>query len=241
MALTAQAYRVTFESMLKGKLGYWGCCFALGLSCFACSSDPEGAPKPAQTAGGGAAGEGVTGGGAASGGAASGGATAEACDVAGRETDVCQVWVNRKITCSAATESEATLLAQCHTEMEDYPNRAAPCFVAEYSECLGTSCGSDDKCYSDAIVANDPSVVDIERYRACSASTPNTDCANLTAGFIKACLARVDECDVWDDLCASIATLKQPYRAEGEACLERDCAEMEGCFYAATGRTKPMK
>jgi len=104
---------------------------------------------------------------------------------------------------------------------------------------MGTSCGSDDECYSDAIVANDPSVVDIERYRACKASSDGSGCDDLTAGFLEACFARAEERDVWDDLCATVATLKQPFRAEGEACLARDCAEVEACFYTATGRTKP--
>lgn len=160
----------------------------------------------------------------------------EACEVAGRETDPCRVWVGWELACRSQTEPEATLLAQCRAESGDYPNRVAPCFVAELGDCLATTCGSDDECYSDAIVANDPSVVDIDRYRACKGSSDDTGCDDLTAGFIKTCLARVDECDVWDDLCASIATLKQPYRAEGEACLARDCAEVEGCFYAAMGR-----
>jgi len=172
-----------------------------------------------------------------------------ACDVAGRDTDFCRVSVRRELACSAPTESEDSLLAQCRSRLEDYPNRLAPCFVAELGECLAADCGSDDKCYTDAIVANDPSVVDIERYRACSqavigkettASTPAAGCDDLPVGFLKACLERAHECSVFDDLCAGIVTMKQPYRGEGEACIERSCGEMAGCLYAAMGRTKPQ-
>jgi hypothetical protein len=161
-----------------------------------------------------------------------------ACDVAGRETDLCRVWVRRSIACATQTGSEETLLAQCRSDWGDYPNRVAPCFVAEVGECLATGCGSDDQCYSDAIVANDPSVVDIERYRACTASATATGCDDLVIGFLKACLDRAHECSVFDDLCASIVAMKQPYRADGEACIQRSCGELEGCLYAAMGRTK---
>lgn len=44
---------------------------------------------------------------------------------------------------------------------------------------------------------------------------------------------------MFEDLCASIVTLKQPYRADGEACIARSCAEVEGCLYAALGGTNP--
>ena len=100
------------------------------------------------------------------------------------------------------------------------------------------TCEDDDLCLSDAIVANDPSVVDIDSYRACRASPANRGCDDLTAGFLKACIARANECDAFDDLCASIVAMKQPYRVEAEACLQRSCAELEGCFYAAMGRTE---
>jgi len=223
--------------MLAGKLGYVGCCIALGLACFSCSD--EGAPQGGAAQGGAAQG-GAAQGGAAQGGAAQGGAAQNsACDVAGRDADMCRVTVKRRIACSAPTEAEDTLLAQCRAELEDYPNRLAPCFVAEFGECLATGCGSDDECYTDAIVANDPSVVDIERYRACIASGMATGCDDLPVGFLKACLERAHVCSVFDDLCAGIVTMKQPYRGEGEACLERSCDEMAGCLYAAMGRTKP--
>jgi hypothetical protein len=162
-----------------------------------------------------------------------------ACDVAGRDTDLCRVWAKRRAACSTPSESEESLLAQCRADWGDYPNRAAPCFVAELGTCLAKDCGSDDKCYSDAIVANDPSVVDIDRYRACSASPTETGCDDLVVGFLAACLTRVHECSVFDDLCSAIVTMKQPYRGVGEACIELDCGEIEGCFYASMGRTKP--
>jgi hypothetical protein len=172
--------------------------------------------------------------------------TANSGRVAGRETDLCRVTVRAQIACDAATESEETLLGQCRSRFEDYSNRVAPCFVAELADCLAKGCGSDDKCYSDAIVANDPSVVDIETYRACAhpvfgrdtTATP-TDCDDPTAGFLKACIERAHECSVLDDLCSSVAAMKQPYRGDAEACIDRSCTEMAGCLYAAMGRTKP--
>jgi len=157
--------------------------------------------------------------------------------VAGRDTDLCRVWVQRSIACDAPTESEETLIEQCHADWEDYPNRVASCFVAELSDCAA-NCNNDDDCFSNAIVANDPSVVDIERYRACIDSPAATGCDDLTVGFLKECIERAHDCYVWDDLCASIVAMKQPYRAEGEACLARTCTEMEGCLYTAMGRTK---
>jgi hypothetical protein len=172
-----------------------------------------------------------------------------ACEVAGRDTDFCRVSVRRELACSAPTESEDSLLAQCRSRLEDYSNRLAPCFVAEMAECLASSCGSDDKCYTDAIVANDPSVVDIERYRACAhpvfgrettASPIVTGCDDVAVGSLKACIERAHECSVLDDLCSSIVVMKQPYRGAGEACIERSCGEMAGCLYAAMGRTKPQ-
>jgi len=201
--------------MLLQKLSCAGCCIVLGLVCFACgTSDAE--PKPA------------------------------ACEIAGRETDLCRVMVRTQIACEAPTESEETLLGQCRSRLEDYPNRVAPCFVADLSDCLAKGCGGDDKCYSDAIVANDPSVVDIDRYRACSnpvfgretTATP-TECGDVTAGFLKACIERAHECSVLDDLCSSVVAMKQPYRGDAEACIDRSCIEMAGCLYAAMGRTKP--
>lgn len=191
---------------------------ALGLACFSCGGDAA-QPKPA------------------------------ACDVAGRDTDVCRVLVRSEIACSAPTESEETLLAQCRSSLEDYPNRVAPCYVAEMGECLAAGCESDDKCYTDAIVANDPSVVDIERYRACAepvfgwettASPIVMGCDDVAVGFLKACIERAHECSVLDDLCSSIVVMKQPYRGQGEACIQRSCGEIEGCMYAAMGRTKPQ-
>ena len=131
---------------------------------------------------------------------------------------MCRIWVQQRISCEAPPESEETLLAQCRSEWEDYPNRVAPCFAAEYGECAPMECANDDMCYVKAIVANDPSVVNIERFRACTMPPPAPDCDDLPAGFLKACLDRVDECNVFDDLCSRIATLKQPYRSEGEAC-----------------------
>jgi len=202
--------------MIVGKLGRLVSWVVLALSCVSCS-DPEETPKSGAPN------------------------DAAACEVAGRDTDVCRVWVKRTLACSAPTESEATLLAQCRSDWEDYPNRVAPCFVAELGECLARDCGSDDICYTDAIVANDPSVVDIDRYRACTASTTATGCDDLVVGFLKDCLARAHECSVFDDLCASIVTMKQPYRAQGEACLQRSCDELEGCLYASMGRTKPQR
>ena len=237
-ALTASGGRATVESMLAGRLGYLGSCLALGLACFSCSDEPaqRGAAQ------GGAAQGGAAQGGAAQGGAAQGGAAQDsACDVAGRETDVCRVWVKRRIACSASTDPEDTLLTDCRAHFEDYPNRVAPCFVAELGECLATGCGSDDQCYTDAIVANDPSVVDIERYRACNASDMATGCDDVVVGFLKECLERAKACSVFDDLCASIVTMKEPYRSDGEACLERSCTELEGCLYAAMGRTAPSR
>jgi hypothetical protein len=201
--------------MLRGKLNYSGCWLALGLVCFSCgTTDVE--PTPA------------------------------ACDVAGRETDLCRVTVSRQIACEAPTESEETLLGQCRSRLEDYPNRVAPCFVAELGDCLAKGCGNDDKCYSDAIVANDPSVVDIEAYRACTdpvfgretTATPMS-CDDPTAGFLKACIERAHECSVLDDLCSSVVAMKQPYRGDAEACIDRSCTEMAACLYAAMGRTEP--
>lgn len=168
------------------------------------------------------------------------------CDVAGRETDLCRVEARRQIACSESTESEETLLAQCRARLEDYPNRTAPCFVAELGECFATGCGDDDKCYSDAIVANDPSVVDIERYRACTkpvfgreTSSTTAGCDDLPVGTLKACIDRAHECSTLDDFCSSIVAMKQPYRSAGEACVARGCDEFEGCLYAAMGITKP--
>lgn len=213
--LTATSDRATFERMLVGRLSYAGCWIVLGLACFSCgTSDVE--PKPA------------------------------ACELAGRETDLCRVAVRRHIACEAPTESEETLLGRCRSSLEDYPNRVAPCFVAELADCLAKGCGGDDKCYSDAIVANDPSVVDIESYRACAdpvfgretTATP-TGCDDLTTGFLKACIERAHECSVLDDLCSSVVAMKQPFRGDAEACIDGSCTAMEGCLYAAMGRTKP--
>jgi len=171
--------------------------------------------------------------------------TTAACDIAKRETDLCRVTVRRQIACEAPTESEETLLGQCRSSLEDYPNRVAPCFVAELGDCLAKGCGSDDNCYTDAIVANDPSVVDIEIYRECTnpvfgretTATP-TGCDDPTAGLLKGCIERAHECSVLDDLCSSVVATKQPYRGDAEACLDRSCTEMAGCLYAAIGRTK---
>jgi len=216
--LTAEGHELASKRMFTGNLGLWGCWVALGLACSSCGSDAA-APKPT------------------------------ACDVAGRDTDVCRVSVRSELACSGSTQSEDAPIAQCRTRLEDYPNRVAPCFVAELGECLASGCGSDDKCYTDAVVAYDPSVVDIERYRACeqplldretTASPVATGCDDLTVGFLKACIERAHECSALDDLCTSIVTLKQPYRSAGEACLERSCDELEGCLYAALGRTKPQ-
>src|SRR3954447_23988090 len=79
------------------------------------------------------------------------------CEVAARDTDLCTVAVRADMACESATESEEALIAQCRSRLGDYPNRVAPCFVAEWGTCLAMGCGNDDKCYSDAIVANDPS------------------------------------------------------------------------------------
>ena len=201
--------------MWLGKSSYSGCWIALGLVCFSCGTADD-APTPT------------------------------ACDVAGGETDLCRVTVRRQSACEAPTESEETLLGQCHSSLGDFPNRVAPCFVAQLADCLEKGCGSDDNCYSDAIVANDPSVVDMDTYRACphpvfgreTTATP-TGCDDPTAGFLKACIERAHECSVLDDLCSSVVTMKQPYRGDAEACVDRSCTEMAGCLYAAMGRTKP--
>jgi hypothetical protein len=150
-----------------------------------------------------------------------------ACDAAGRETDLCRVTVRRKIACEVPSESEETLLGRCRSSLEDYPNRVAPCFVAELADCLATGCGSDDKCYSDAIVANDPSVVNIESYRACThpvfgretTATP-TGRDDPTAGFLKACIERAHECSVLDDFVLE--------RRGHEAAVPRRCRSMHG-------------
>ena len=216
--LTVGRNQLRLKRMFSGNLSYWGCWVALGLACASCGGDAA-APKPA------------------------------ACDVAGRDTDFCRVSVRRELACSTSTESEEALLAQCRTRLEDYPNRVAPCFVAELGECLASGCEGGDKCYTDAIVANDPSVVDVERYRACSepvfgrettASPIATGCDDLPVGFLKACIERAHECSVLDDLCSSVVAMKQPYRGESEACLERSCTELAGCLYTAMGRTKPQ-
>lgn len=169
----------------------------------------------------------------------------EACEVAGRETDFCGVLAQQAIACSESTEPAETLIAQCHARLEDYPNRVAPCFVAELGDCLATGCGSDDKCTSDALVANDPSLVNMERYRSCAdpkigreTSATETVCDDFVAGSLEACLDRTHECSVLDDLCTSLVAMKQPYRGNGEACIQGSCDELEGCLYAALGRTK---
>ncbi|HET9957039.1 MAG TPA: hypothetical protein VFQ61_21230 [Polyangiaceae bacterium] len=139
-----------------------------------------------------------------------------------------------------ATESEEALLAKCHSDWGSYPERVASCFVGTLGECLAAGCeGDDDGCYTDALVAYDPSIVDIDSYEACRSSDDAAGCDDLTRGYLKDCLARTDECNVWDDLCASAVALKQPYRGEAEACLSRSCEELEACLYAAMGRRAP--
>jgi hypothetical protein len=164
-----------------------------------------------------------------------GDAGAGTCAVAGRETDLCKVWVRRELSCSTPSpaQSEAMLLDLCQADWGGYSERVAPCFVAELGDCLASGCGSDDECYSDALVTYDPSLVDTELYDRCRTTPDAAGCEDVIRGFLRACLARADECDVFDDLCSSVAAMEQPYRADGEACLARSCAELEACFYAA--------
>lgn len=197
--------------MRVGKFGLWGSWVVLGLACLSCDDDDDDGPRQST-----------------------------ACDVAGRETDLCRIWVRREIACGTATQSEEELLARCRSDWTEYPSRVAPCFVAELGECLGAACEDDeDGCYMDALVANDPSVVDSSRYEACRTTEQATGCDDLPRGYLKECISRAQECKAFDDLCASTVALREPYRADAEACIARSCDDFEGCLYAAMGRTPP--
>lgn len=190
-----------------GRVASW---VVLGLACLACGDDAEG--------GGGETRSG-------------------SCEVAGRETDFCRLRVQRYLACDAVTDSEQTVLARCRADWGEYTNRVAPCFVAELSECLTSSCDSDDACYTDAMVTYDPSLVDAELYWECREGDEEAGCDDLARGFLLECLTRARACDGSENLCVGAAVMKPAYRDQAEACLARPCEEFDACLYVAMGRS----